>query len=145
MLKKQNVCIADDNDDSDLNDSSTFAQIQSLLALNDVPYSCINLIPSLLKQNQVNPILDFIKSKPWDSIDRLPAFFNTLVVDDKDCRYRDLAVRTWLIQCVAAADSARSSPIKEAVAKFELVLVLQGGQGAMKTTWFKSLLPIKTQ
>jgi len=46
-----------------------------------------------------------------------------------------------MVQCVASADSAKSSPIKEAVAKFELVLVLQGGQGAMKTTWFKSLLP----
>ena len=140
ILKKQNVSIADDGD-SDLSDSATFSQIRSLLALNDVPLSCADLVPFFLQQNRVNPVLEFIQSEPWDGKDRLPDFFNTLIVDDKDNRYRDLAVKTWLIQCVAAADSAKHSPLKEAIAKFELVLVLQGGQGAMKTTWFKSLLP----
>jgi putative DNA primase/helicase len=142
ILKKQTVAIASNAiDDNDLSESSTFSQIRSLLALNDVPLMCADLVPSLLEQNRVNPVLDFIQSEQWDGVDRLPEFLDSLIVDDKDTRYRELAVRTWLIQCVAAADSARSSPIKEATAKFELVLVLQGGQGAMKTTWFKSLLP----
>ncbi|MDP2901639.1 MAG: VapE family protein [Methylovulum sp.] len=142
ILKKQTVAIDNHSiDDNDLSENSTFSQIRSLLALNDAPLSCADLVPALLEQNRVNPVLDFIKGKAWDGKDRLPEFLNTLVVDDKDHHYRDLAVRTWLIQCVAAADSARSTPLNEAIAKFELVLVLQGGQGAMKTTWFKSLLP----
>lgn len=141
ILKKQIVHLGDDEDDSDISDNATFSEIKSLMALNDMPLSCADLIPSLMQQNRVNPILDFIQSKPWDGKTRLTDFFNTLVVDEKDTRYRELAVKTWLIQCVAAADNAKHSPLKEAVAKFELVLVLQGGQGAMKTTWFKSLLP----
>ena len=88
ILKKQNVSIADDHDDSDLSESSTFSQIRSLMALNDVPLSCADLIPYLLQKNRVNPVLDFIKSKQWDGVDRLPAFFETLNVDNKDCRYR---------------------------------------------------------
>lgn len=142
ILKKQTLVIASHGDsDGDLSNNAIFSQIRSLLALNDVPMSCIDLVSALLDLNRVNPVLDFIKSKSWDGVDRLPEFLETLVVDEKDYRYRELAVKTWLIQCVAAADSARSTPLKEAIAKFELVLVLQGGQGAMKTTWFKSLLP----
>jgi putative DNA primase/helicase len=142
ILKKQTVAIDNRSiGDNDLSENSTYSQIRSLLALNDAPLSCADLIPALLEQNRVNPILDFIKSKEWDGVDRLPEFLRTLIVEEKDLRYRQLAVRTWLIQCVAAADSARSSPLKDAIAKFELVLVLQGGQGALKTTWFKSLLP----
>ena len=141
ILKKQTICINDEDEDSDLSETDTFSQIKSLLALNNAPLSCADLVASLLKRNRVNPVLDFIESKRWDGKDRLTDFYNTLVIDSEDTTYRDLAVRTWLIQCVAAADSARRSPIPEATAKFELVLVLQGSQAAGKTTWFKSLLP----
>jgi putative DNA primase/helicase len=141
MLKKQTISLSNRADDNDLSENSVMAKIQSLLALNDMPYSCMNLVPALMEKNIINPVLDFIRMKPWDGQDRLTDFYNTLTVEEKDKPYRDLAVRTWLIQCVAAADSARNSPIKHASAKFELVLVLQGGQGALKTTWFKSLLP----
>ncbi|MEI6333250.1 MAG: VapE domain-containing protein [Methylococcaceae bacterium] len=142
ILKKQTIILANNSiDDNDLSESSTFSQIQSLLALNDVPTRCVDLVPALMEQNRINPVLDFIRSKPWDGTDRLPEFLNSLVIEGHDTHYRNLAVKTWLIQCVAAADSARNSPLKHAIAKFELVLVLQGSQGAMKTTWFKSLLP----
>lgn len=141
ILKKQTISVTSNDDDTDLSENSKMAKIQSLLALNDMPFSCLNLIPALMEKNITNPVLDFIKSHPWDGGDRLPAFFNTLAVAENDKPYRDLAVKTWLTQCVAAADGAKNSPIKEASPKFELVLVLQGGQGALKTTWFKSLLP----
>ncbi|MDO9142184.1 MAG: VapE family protein [Methylobacter sp.] len=141
MLKKQTIATANAEDDNDLSGNAILAEIQSALALNDMPVSCLNLIPSLMKRNIVNPVLAFIQSEPWDGKDRLPTFYESLQVEAKDEGYRDLAVRTWLLQCVAAADSAKSTPIKHATAKFELVLVLQGGQGALKTTWFRSLLP----
>lgn len=141
ILKKQTVSLANTNDDNDLSDNSTFAQIKSLLALNDAPLAMADLLPALLEQSRVNPILDFITSKTWDGVDRITDLITTLDVEPNDYRYRELAVKTWLVQCVAAADSARKTPRADAVAKFELVLVLQGSQGANKTTWFKSLLP----
>lgn len=145
ILKKQTIKFINpdsEHEENDLSENSTIAQILSILALNDMPSRTCELIPKLLENNRVNPILDFIKSKPWDRKDRLKAFINSLVTSETvDKRYKELAIITWLIQCVAAADSGRHTPLKHAAPKFELVLVLQGAQGAMKTTWFKSLLP----
>jgi putative DNA primase/helicase len=142
ILKKQTVSIASENiNESDLSETSNVAQIRSLLSLNDMPLNTLDLLPALLANNVVNPILEWITSKHWDGKDRLTAFYDSLSVNTVDIEYRNLAVKTWLIQCVAAADNARHTPIKNAIPKFELVLVLQGNQGAGKTTWFKSLVP----
>lgn len=141
ILKKQSVFIkAYSATSNDLSESSTYAQIKSLLSLNNLPLSCIDLIPALLEQNRSNPIKNFILSQAWDGVNRLQQLCNSLHVAEVDIAYRDLAVTTWLVQCVAACDSGQSSPLN-AVAKFELVLVLQGEQGLGKTTWFRSLLP----
>jgi putative DNA primase/helicase len=141
ILKKQTIILNDGGHDGDLSENSIKSHICSLLALNDMPLATAKLISALLNENTVNPVLDFIKSKNWDGVDRLPDLYNTLDVEPEHYRYRELAVKTWLVQCVAAADAAKSSPIPEAAAKFELVLVLQGKQGLGKTTWFRSLLP----
>jgi len=142
ILKKQTVSLTKTAIDNDLTDNSTYAQIKSLLALNNMQSSCIELIPSVMAQNVSNPIVDWITSVKWDkSKDQIGALLNSLTVSDDDKFYKNKAVVTWLIQCVAAADSARSTPNPEAKPKFELVLVLQGGQGLKKTSWFQSLLP----
>jgi putative DNA primase/helicase len=140
ILKKQTVSLQT-NTDNDLTDNSTYAQIKSLLALNNAPISCIDLIPSVMAQNVSNPIVKWITSVKWNKRDYIGQLLNTLTVSDDDVIYKNKAVVTWLIQCVAAADSARSTPNPEAKAKFELVLVLQGAQGLKKTSWFQSLLP----
>lgn len=140
ILKKQIVAINDDAE-NDLTNTSTYAEIKSLMAINRLPLSTIDLIPALIAKNQVNPIVEFITSKKWDKRDRIGVLLDSLTVSDDDKHYKKRAVVTWLIQCVAAADSARSTPNKEAKAKYELVLVLQGGQGLKKTSWFQALLP----
>ncbi len=141
ILKKQSVTLQTTNE-NDLTDTSTYAQIKSLLALNNAPISCIDLIPSVMAQNVNNPVVDWITSAKWDrQNDYVGALLNSLTVNDDDVIYKNKAVVTWLIQCVAAADSARSTPRDDAKPKFELVLVLQGAQGLKKTSWFQSLLP----
>lgn len=140
ILKKQTVSMQSSTE-NDLTDNSTYAQIKSLLALNNAPISCIDLIPSVMAQNVSNPIVEWITSEKWDKKDRIGILLNSLTVADDDIRYKNRAVVTWLIQCVAAADSARSTPRDDAKPKFELVLVLQGSQGLKKTSWFQSLLP----
>jgi len=130
------------SEDNDLSESSTYSQIKSLLALNNVPLNCIDLIPALLERARINPVLDWVHSKPWDKKDRISALIDTIsTADNSDDHYKKLAITTWLIQCIAALDGARSTTNKQALPKFELVLVLQGGQGVKKTSWFKALLP----
>lgn len=140
ILKKQIVSM-NTKTKNDLSAISTYSQIKSLLSLNNAPISCIDLITALMEQNVSNPIVDFITSKKWDGHDYIGELLNSLTVADDDIAYKNKAGVTWLIQCVAAADSARSTPIPHAKSKFELVLVLQGGQGLKKTSWFQSLLP----
>jgi len=141
ILKRQTIAINQGETDSDLTNTATFAEIMSLLSINRLPRSTIDLIPALIAKNQTNPILDFITAKKWDKRDRIGTLLDSLTVADDDIRYRNRAVVTWLIQCVAAADSARQTPNKQAKPKYELVLVLQGGQGLKKTSWFQALLP----
>lgn len=141
ILKKQIVSM-NTKTKNDLSAISTYSQIKSLLSLNNAPISCIDLITALMEKNVSNPIVDFITSKKGDKKrNYIGDLLKTLAVAPADEAYKEKAVVTWLIQCVAAADSARSTPIPHAKSKFELVLVLQGGQGLKKTSWFQSLLP----
>lgn len=143
MLKEQSMTLGNafDGGHSDLIANSNLAHLRSLLALNGMSAGSIDLLPALFAENSVNPILDFIESTPWDGVDRILALADTLTVADNDYDYAYQALKTWLIQCAAAADGAKRTPNKNALAKYELVFVLQGGQGAQKTSWFGRLLP----
>jgi putative DNA primase/helicase len=143
LLKKQAIRFnnANDRGHGDLIDNAGVAHIRSLMALNGMPASSLDLLPALFAEKATNPVLDWIESKPWDGKDRLRALADTLTVADADKHYRDVALFTWLIQCVAAADGARRTPNKDALPKYELAFVLQGGQGVKKTSWFKRLVP----
>lgn len=143
MLKEQVMTLNNDYDNahSDLVANSNLAHIQSLLALNGLPVSCMNLLPAIFSEHTTNPILDWIKSKKWDGKKRLVDLALTIKVEEDDEEYRYEALKTWLVQCVAAADGARHTPRKDAIPKFELVFILQGGQGARKTSWFGKLVP----
>lgn len=142
MLKKRTITLNNIGvNDDDLGETAMHAEISSLIALNNMKASCIDLLPALFAKNQRNPIVEWITSKKWNKRDYIGELLNSLTVADDDIRYKNRAVVTWLIQCVAAADSARSTPRKDAKPKYELVLILQGDQGVRKTSWFQALLP----
>jgi putative DNA primase/helicase len=143
MLKEQKMVFGNefDNAHADLLESANLANLNSLVDINGMNARIINLLPSIFSSNAVNPILNFVKSKEWDGVDRIINLADTLTVSDNDKSYAYVALKTWLVQCVAAADGARHSGNKNAIAKYELVFILQGGQGARKTSWFQRLLP----
>ncbi len=142
MLKKRTIKLNNRGvNDDDLGETAMHAEISSIIALNNMKSSCIDLLPAIFAKNQNNPIVDWITSKKWNKRDYIGQLLNSLVVADDDIRYRNKAVVTWLIQCVAAADSAKSTPRQDAKPKYELVFILQGGQGVKKTSWFQALLP----
>lgn len=82
-------------------------------------------------QNQYNPVLEWIESKPWDGKSRLQEFYDTITSPETEAK--ELLIRRWLITCVCMAmgegvDSAGC-------------LVLQGPQDLGKTWWAKKLVP----
>lgn len=145
MLKEQKMVFGNefDNAHADLLESANLANLNSLVDINGMNARIINLLPSIFSSNAVNPIINLIKSKEWDGVDRIINLADTLTVSDNDKSYAYVALKTWLVQCVAAADGARHAGNKNAIAKYELVFILQGGQGARKTSWFQRLLPVE--
>jgi putative DNA primase/helicase len=142
--KHQRVIFEHSDNEHDLSESGNYAWLSSLISLNNMPQSAANLLPAIMIDNTINPVLDFITTAKRTKTDYFRTVADSLIVDDADKAYRDLALRTWFYQCVAAADSAKRAKVNGS-AKFELVLVLQGAQGLGKTTWFKSLAPNSLQ
>ncbi len=91
----------------------------------------LNYTLRIADENQYNPALTFIKSKPWDKIDRLQALYDT--IESPETEAKELLLRRWLITCICMAmgegvDSAGC-------------LVLQGPQDLGKTWWVRKLVP----
>jgi len=141
ILKQDVITIPDKQMTGDLSDNAKFSYIESIIARNELPASTINHLVEIYAENTCNPIKDWITSKPWDGITRLPLFYNTVHVQDDKIQYRNDLLRMWLVQCVAAMDGAESSPIKHKQRKYECVLTFQSGQGCFKTSWVRALVP----
>lgn len=82
-------------------------------------------------ENQFNPVLEWITSKPWDGRTRLPDLYAT--IDSPEQEAKELLMRRWLITAVCMA---RGEGVDSAGC-----LVLQGGQGVGKTWWVRKLVP----
>lgn len=82
-------------------------------------------------ENQYNPVLQWITSKPWDGISRLQSFYDTIASPETEAK--ELLIRRWLITavCMAKGEGVDSAGC----------LVLQGGQDMGKTWWVKKLVP----
>ena len=88
-------------------------------------------------QNQYNPVLDWIKSKPYNNEDDyIDMMCQTVTArDDFDPLFKDLLIKKWLISCVAMAANDKAEYWSKGV------LVFQGEQNVGKTYWYWSLLP----
>lgn len=82
-------------------------------------------------ENQYNPVLEWVRSKPWDRMSRLPALCATITSPEEEAK--NLLVRRWLI---TAMHMAMGEGIDGAGC-----LVLQGPQDLGKTWWTKKLVP----
>lgn len=144
ILKRRSIVFAGHGTKGhDMEDESALMIIKSLCSLNGLSPTIIELLPAIFQKKTVNPITNWIKSKQWDGIDRKQQLFESLTVEAGNENYRNRALDVWLTQCVAAADNGEvgHSINPRAVRKFEIVLILQGKQGARKTSWIGALLP----
>lgn len=82
-------------------------------------------------ENQYNPVMQWITSKPWDGKGRLQEFYDTIESTEKEAK--ELLIRRWMITavCMACQHGVDSAGC----------LVLQGNQDMGKTWWAKKLVP----
>lgn len=136
IRKKLYIIIPGTSGAPDNLDNVAMARIISLANLNGLP---IGQLPSFLEvignKNQINPVGDWVKSKPWDNTSRLNELFATLTQrpDFPEDLKKKLIFR-WLLSAVAAV-------LMPSGFKARGVLTLQGPQSIGKTSWISALIP----
>jgi hypothetical protein len=138
IKKKIQIIIRGHRGSFDNNDNVLLTQITSLAALNGFPTGQIsNLLVAVADRDLCNPVADWILSVPWDGLDRLPAFYATLVEgEDFPKALKETLMYRWLLSPVAAA-------LMRSGFRCRGVLTLQGPQSIGKSTWLESLVPDK--
>jgi len=109
--------------------------IVSLASLNDLSISQVpKYVGVIADRNPVNPVANWITSKPWDGKNRQLDICETLVPRDEFPLWiAHLLIWKWLLSAVAAA-------ILPSGFHGRGILTLQGPQGIGKTSWVRSLV-----
>ena len=108
--------------------------VMSLAALNRMPTSSVSgYITALAKNAERNCAEEWIRSKPWDGVDRVPAIIETVrPISGYSNHLKVALIHKWLRSMVAAATKSGFSA--------RGVLTFQGDQGVGKTSWFRKLV-----
>jgi putative DNA primase/helicase len=116
-------------------DNVALTIVLSLASLNGLFTGNIpNLIMVVADKNQYNPVATWITSKPWDGINRLPAFYDTLVEHpDFAPPFKEILMYRWALSAVAAALMPSGFHCRG-------VLTLQGPQEIGKSSWVNALV-----
>lgn len=119
-----------------LHDESALAYIDHLANLNDYPKADNRaMIMVLAGENMVNPIINYINSRPWDGHDYIGQLFSCLTLDEHEDAYMaEQLFRRWFLGAVAIG-TGRTKAME-----YVLTLVDPTG-GAGKTRFFCSLVP----
>lgn len=136
IKKKLQITLPGHAGTTDNADNTAMTQIISLANLNNIPIGQIPSFVDLLgDRNVYNPVAEWIGSKSWDGIDRMPEIYGTLVAREGfPATLKETLVKKWLLSAVAAA-------LKPSGFKGRGVLTFQGPQGIGKTSWVASLIP----
>lgn len=115
----------------------SMTDVASLAILNGLNGNWLGaFIDDLARHNPLNPVKDWIESKPWDGVDRLPEIMATVrTTEDYPQSLKAALLYRWLLSATAAATVEG----KRFAARG--VLTLQGGQGIGKTSWISRLMP----
>jgi putative DNA primase/helicase len=116
-------------------DNVAMSYIVSLASLNGLSTGQIHsYVATIGDRHQVNPVASWIMSKPWDGIDRLQAFYDTLIHrEDFPAPLKEVLLYRWLISAIAAV-------LKPSAFMARGVLTLQGPQSIGKTAWINALV-----
>lgn len=119
--------------EGDLKAEANYSVIHSLCKLNQIEVGSIDrYLVRLMQENEVNPVTNWVGSKPWNGISQIRPLFDTLNVIENEMSFT--LFRKW---CMGSLRLAKGE-----IERFEHVLVLQasdGGEG--KSRWFNKLTP----
>lgn len=117
---------------SENEEESALACIYSFMKESQLPVDGYKLyLTRISDENQYNPVLEWVRSTPWDGFSRLPELYATIQSPEEEAK--NLLLRRWLI---TAMHMALGEGIDGAGC-----LVLQGPQDLGKTWWTKKLVP----
>ena len=135
ISKRTNIRIPGVTSTIDNADAIAMSHIISLAILNGMSTAQVpEFVSTLTDRNQINPVTDWINSKPWDKVDRLDAICNTITTrDDFPLTLKRTLVHRWLISTVAAVMMPSGFRCRG-------VLTLQGPQSIGKTSWVGALI-----
>lgn len=107
--------------------------IISIAQKNEYPTANLSdYLCAFADENAYNPVANWIASREWDGVDRLPQFFATIPSDN--VALRDMILTKWLIGSVALQFCEQPTELHG-------VVILKGKQGTGKTKWCRSLMP----
>lgn len=117
---------------SENEEEAALACIYSFMKESMLPVDGYKLyLTRISDENQYNPVLEWVRGKPWDGHSRLQALYDTIKSPEEEAK--NLLIRRWLI---TAMHMALGEGIDGAGC-----LVLQGPQDLGKTWWTKKLVP----
>jgi len=94
-------------------------------------------ITALALEHRYHPMLEWVEGVEWDGKDRIEDLCNTVPVAEGDVYLRNLFIHKWMIQAMeGVAGWTKKGHVAQSLPH---VLVLAGGQGLGKTSWFRSL------
>ena len=133
VTKSVEIKIPFENSTPDNRDNCAVNVITSLCIMNKVPIGQLDgFITKLADDNAFNPVLEWIKSRPWDGFDRMRQVCDGVSVPREYEAMRDIFIRKWCMCSVGMLENTGSLD-------YEGILVFQGEQGLGKTAWFKRI------
>jgi putative DNA primase/helicase len=137
VIRKEVECeIPGHNYGADNSLNAALAWVTSECVKYGIPKSDIDMyLMNIASRNFYNPILDWIKSVPWDGRPRIDELIGTIEcpLDFPDDMKATL-IGKWLVSGVAAVSEPEIFSARG-------VLVLQGDQSLGKTSWLRRLCP----
>lgn len=113
--------------------NSAVTHMMSQANLTSLPSSLVpDFMSMLCAQNPFHPAQQWVDSKPWDGVSRMPLWLATVKAVDESLKVQ--MMRRWAISAIAAL-------YKPGGVSAHGVLTLLGDQGIGKTSWFLSLVP----
>lgn len=136
IKKRIDVFVRDQRVSGDGAESVALTRIADLALLNCMSRDGIDrVLEAIAFENTCNPVEQWLRSKPWDGVDRLESFYGTITQRENFPEtLKRLLMRRWLLSAVAAALKPKDFSCRG-------VLTLQGPQGIGKTRWTRSLVP----
>lgn len=135
IKKKLRITIPGHTGTTDNADNTAITLIISLVTLNGMAIGQVPaVVEAIADRNLYNPVAEWISSRRWDGVDRLPELFETLREREGfSPQLKRILIYKWLVSATAAAILPRGF-------KARGVLTFQGPQGIGKTSWVMALV-----